>query len=222
MHKFFRGLANHPGNHQGDQHVQENVMQTVIRIGMRQEFDNADINEMYRLRARVFHGRLGWDIPTIAGMEIDGYDALGPYYMLIQGSERQVRGCWRLMPTEGPNMLKDTFPQLLHGAQAPLGRHIWELSRFAIETGREGQSFGFADLTKHAMHELVAFADRIGITRYVTATTTPIERLLRKTGIEIGRLGQPLQIGAERAVALDIAISTQTRTALFGPMAAAA
>src|ERR1700685_1211519 len=40
------------------QHVQENVMQTAIRIGMRQEFDNADINEMYRLRARVFHGRL--------------------------------------------------------------------------------------------------------------------------------------------------------------------
>lgn len=34
-------------------------MQTAIRIGMRQEFDNEDINEMYRLRARVFHGRLG-------------------------------------------------------------------------------------------------------------------------------------------------------------------
>jgi acyl homoserine lactone synthase len=197
-------------------------MQTAIRIGMRQEFDNADINEMYRLRARVFHGRLGWDIPTIAGMEIDGYDALGPHYMLIQGNDRHVRGCWRLMPTEGPNMLKDTFPQLLHGADAPVGRHIWELSRFAIETGGEEQSFGFADLTMQAIHELVTFADRMGITRYVTVTTTPIERLLRKTGIDISRLGSPLQIGVERAVALDIAVSPKTRTALFGPMAAAA
>jgi acyl homoserine lactone synthase len=31
-----------------------------------------------------------------------------------------------------------------------------------------------------------------------------------------------LQIGVERAVALDIAVSPKTRTALFGPMAAAA
>ena len=73
-------------------------MQAAIRIGLRQVFDNDHINEIYRLRARVFHGRLGWDIPTIAGMEIDGYDALGPHYMLIQDKAGAVRGCWRLMP----------------------------------------------------------------------------------------------------------------------------
>jgi acyl homoserine lactone synthase len=197
-------------------------MQTAIRIGMRQEFDNADINEMYRLRARVFHGRLGWDVPTIAGMEIDGYDALGPYYMLIRGEGGQLRGCWRLMPTEGPHMLKDTFPQLLHGAQAPVGRHIWELSRFAIETGGEEQSFGFTDMTIQAIQEVMKFAKRMGITHYTTVTTTPIERLLRRTGIDISRLGAPVQIGVERAVALDVAVSPKTLTALFGPMAMAA
>jgi acyl homoserine lactone synthase len=154
---------------------------------------------------------------------VDGYDALGPHYMLIQDAGMKIRGCWRLMPTEGPNMLKDTFPQLLHGKAAPVGRHIWELSRFAIETDPENeQTFGFADVTMLAIQELVTFADRMGITRYVTVTTTPIERLLRRTGIEIARLGPPLQIGVERAVALDIAVSEQTRNALFGPMAAAA
>ena len=132
-------------------------MQAVIRIGLRQEFDNEEINEMYRLRARVFKDRMGWDVPTIAGMEIDGYDALGPHYMLIKGGGA-VCGCWRLMPTEGPNMLRDTFPQLLHGDAAPTGRHIWELSRFAIEAGGE-QAFGFADVTMHAIHSLVTFAD---------------------------------------------------------------
>ncbi len=196
-------------------------MQTAIRIGTPKEFDSTDIHDMYRLRARVFRGRMGWDIPIIAGMEVDGYDALGAYYMLIQDSARRVRGCWRLMPTEGPNMLKDTFPQLLHGQAAPVGRDIWELSRFAIETDAD-QSFGFAELTMLAIQELVTFADRMGITRYVTVTTTPIERLLRRTGIEIGRIGPPLQIGVERAVALDIAVSAQTRVALFGQMAVAA
>ncbi|HVE05909.1 MAG TPA: acyl-homoserine-lactone synthase [Paraburkholderia sp.] len=198
-------------------------MHAAIRVGSTKDFDDADIHEMYRLRARVFHGRMGWDIPIIAGMEVDGYDALGPHYMLIQDMAMKVRGCWRLMPTEGPNMLRDTFPQLLHGKAAPVGRHIWELSRFAIETDPENeQTFGFADVTMLAIQELVTFADRMGITRYVTVTTTPIERLLRRTGIEISRLGAPLQIGVERAVALDIAVSEQTRNALFGPMAAAA
>jgi acyl homoserine lactone synthase len=197
-------------------------MQTTIRIGMRQDFDNELINEMYRLRARVFHGRLGWEIPTIAGMEIDGYDALGPHYMLIQGEDERLRGCWRLMPTEGPNMLKDTFPQLLHGAEAPVGRHIWELSRWAIETGGEEQSFGFTDMTIRAIQEVMRFAQRMGITHYVTVTTTPIERMLRRAGLDISRLGPPLQIGVERAVALDVAVSAKTLTALFGPVAAAA
>ena len=196
-------------------------MQAAIRIGLRQEFDNEDINEMYRLRARVFRDRMGWDIPTIAGMEIDGYDALGPHYMLIQDNDGKVRGCWRLMPTEGPNMLRDTFPQLLHGEAAPAGRHIWELSRFAIESGND-HAFGFADVTMHAIHSLVSFADRMGISRYVTVTTTPIERLLRRTGIEVSRLGAPVRIGVENAVALEIAVGAQTRNALFGPMAAAA
>jgi acyl homoserine lactone synthase len=197
-------------------------MQTSIRIGSRQEFDNETINEMYRLRARVFRGRLGWEIPTIAGMEIDGYDALGPHYMLIQDENRRVRGCWRIMPTEGPNMLKDTFPQLLNGQPAPAGRNIWELSRFAVDTDGEEQSFGFAGVTLEAMRQVVNFADRNGISRYVTVTTTSIERLLRKTGIEISRIGPPLQIGVERAVALNIEMSQQTHTALFGSLAHAA
>ncbi|PQV54237.1 acyl-homoserine-lactone synthase [Paraburkholderia sp. BL21I4N1] len=197
-------------------------MQPVIRIGMRQEFDNEDINEMYRLRARVFQGRLGWETPTIAGMEVDGYDALGPLYMLIQDENGRVRGCWRLMPTEGPNMLRDTFPQLLHGEAAPAGRTIWELSRFAIETSGEDQSFGFADLTMHAIREVIRYAIQMGFTSYVTVTTTAIERMLRKTGMDISRIGPPVQIGVERAVALDVAISEKTRLALFGPMAAAA
>ncbi|WP_322032817.1 acyl-homoserine-lactone synthase [Paraburkholderia sp. J76] len=196
-------------------------MQAAIRIGLRQDFDNEDINEMYRLRARVFRDRMGWDIPTIAGMEIDGYDALGPHYMLIQDGAGHVRGCWRLMPTEGPNMLRDTFPQLLQGNAAPTGRNIWELSRFAIESGND-QAFGFADLTMSAMRAVVSFADRAGINSYVTVTTTPMERLLRRTGIELKRLGAPMRIGVENAVALEIAMSEQTHRALFGEMAHAA
>ncbi|TAM01370.1 MAG: GNAT family N-acetyltransferase [Paraburkholderia sp.] len=196
-------------------------MQATIRIGLRQEFDNDDINEMYRLRARVFCDRMGWNIPTIAGMEVDGYDALGPHYMLIQEPEGRVRGCWRMMPTEGPNMLRDTFPQLLQGMSAPSDHQTWELSRFAIESDNN-QAFGFADLTTQAIRSAITFAGRMGISRYVTVTTTAMERILRRTGMEIARLGPPQRIGVENAVALDIAMNAQTRTAMFGAVATAA
>lgn len=196
-------------------------MKAPIQIDARGQFASNDLWEMYRLRARVFRDRMGWEVPVLAGMEIDGYDALDPYYMMIKGRGNRVFGCWRMLPTTGPYMLKDTFPSLLCGQVAPEADDIWELSRFAIETDG-AQAFGFADIALDAMREIVAFGDRMKISRYVTVTTTPIERLLRKTGIAISRFGPPLRIGVENAVALDIDIGEQTHRALFGDMVEAA
>lgn len=196
-------------------------MSGCIQIEQRKGFQSGDLWAMHRLRAKVFKDRMGWEVPILSGMEIDGYDALEPYYMLIRGNAGDVCGCWRLLPTEGPYMLRDSFPQLLHGQSVPEGREIWELSRFAIETeGR--QNFGFAELALDAMREIVAFGDKMGIRHYVTVTTTAIERLLRRTGIEITRFGPPIRIGVENAVALDIDIGEKTHEALFGKVPKAA
>jgi acyl homoserine lactone synthase len=196
-------------------------MSQLIQIAARGEFQSKDLQDMYRLRARVFCDRMGWELPILSGMEIDGYDALDPHYMMVWTGRKSVCGCWRLLPTIGPYMLKDTFPQLLDGKPAPEADDIWELSRFAIET--EGhQGFGFADLVLDTLREIVSFGDRMGIRKYVTVTTTPIERLLRKTGLETNRFGPPIRIGVENAVALDIDIGVQTRQALFGSIVKAA
>ncbi len=141
-------------------------MSNQIQVGMRKDFQSKDLWEMHRLRTRVFKDRMGWEVPILSGMEIDGYDAIDPYYMVIRGAGNVVCGCWRMLPTEGPYMLKDTFPELLHGAPVPEAANIWELSRFAIET--EGpQGFGFAGLALDAMREIVRFGDTMGITNYV-------------------------------------------------------
>lgn len=124
----------------------------IVQIGRREEFDKKLLGEMHKLRAQVFKERKGWDVSVIDEMEIDGYDALSPYYMLIQEDtpEAQVFGCWRILDTTGPYMLKNTFPELLHGKEAPCSPHIWELSRFAINSGQKG-SLGFSDCTLEAM-----------------------------------------------------------------------
>jgi acyl homoserine lactone synthase len=188
-------------------------MASTIQIGQRNSFNRIDLRAVHVLRAKVFRDRMGWEVPVLGGMEIDGYDALEPHYMVIRNDENSVCGCWRMMPTDGPYMLKDTFPELLQGVEAPENARIWELSRFAIET--EGDSsFGFAERTMDAMRNLLSFADENGIDKYVTVTTTSVERLLRHAGVEITRMGTPMRIGVERAVALEIHLGQKTRTAL--------
>lgn len=144
----------------------------IVQIGRREEFDKKLLGEMHKLRAQVFKERKGWDVSVIDEMEIDGYDALSPYYMLIQEDtpEAQVFGCWRILDTTGPYMLKNTFPELLHGKEAPCSPHIWELSRFAINSGQKG-SLGFSDCTLEAMRALARYSLQNDIQTLVTVTT---------------------------------------------------
>ncbi|RNF27759.1 acyl-homoserine-lactone synthase [Massilia aurea] len=187
-------------------------MSMQITIAPRRAFASKELWEMHTLRAKVFRGRLGWDVPVLSGMEIDGYDALEPRYMLMRDGET-LRGCWRLLPTEGPYMLKDSFPQLLDGQEAPSDPHIWELSRFAIETEGAG-SYGFSEMTMESIEAIIRHAHERGLSRYVTVTTTAIERMLRRAGVVITRIGAPQAVGIETAVALYVEIEP-TWEALF-------
>jgi len=196
-------------------------MSYLIKIASRREFENRELFEMHRLRAKVFKEKMGWEIPIMSGMEIDGYDALDPYYMMIRDPSKGLCGCWRALPTLGPYMLKDTFPELLYGQPAPEDTAIWELSRFAIEADGP-QGFGFSGISLDALREIVTFGDKMGIKHYVTVTTASIERMMRRAGFGVSRFGPPMRLGVEVAVALDFDIGEQTHEALFGRVLKAA
>jgi acyl homoserine lactone synthase len=196
-------------------------MSYLIKIATRKEFESKELWEMHRLRAIIFKERMGWEIPVMSSMEIDGYDAIDPYYMMIRDSSKKLRGCWRALPTTGPNMLKDTFPELLYGQPAPEGSKIWELSRFSIEADGP-QGFGFSDIVLDVLRETVTFGDKMGIEHYVMVTTVSIERMMRRAGFAVTRFGPPIRIGVENAVALNFDIGKQTHEALFGKMLEAA
>jgi acyl homoserine lactone synthase len=186
-------------------------MEMKIQIAARKDFTSPDLVEMHQLRAKVFKDRLGWEVPVSGGMEIDGYDALEPLYMMIrEPGEGALRGCWRLLPTEGPYMLKDSFAELLHGEAAPQNARIWELSRFAIETTPDSR-YGFSEITMESFGEMIRYGRSHGIDRFVTVTTTGFERLLRRAGVVITRLGEPEQIGIEKAVALYVEVEATYR-----------
>lgn len=185
-----------------------------IRIALRREFPLSALGEMHKLRAKVFKERMGWNVPLMSGMEIDGYDAIEPTYMMIREADGILMGCWRILPTLGPYMLKDSFPELLHGQSAPEDAKIWELSRFAIET-EDRKTFGFSDIVMESIGEIIAYGHSRNIKQYVTVTTTAIERLLLRAGVITSRIGPPLYIGVENTVALYVDIE-KTFAVLFG------
>lgn len=186
-----------------------------ISIDRRNKFNPQALNNMHKLRARIFKQKKMWDIPLINGMEIDGYDALDPYYMIIKqhAGQAYVCGCWRILPTTGPNMLAHTFPELLHGQPAPCSESIWELSRFAIEMPHDNR-FGFSQGTTQAIRAIVNFALGCGVVQFVTVTTVGVEKMLIRLGLDVSRFGPALQVGVERAVALRIELNARTTAAL--------
>jgi len=126
-----------------------------------------------------------------------------------------VDACWRLLPTTGPYMLRDTFPELLHGQPAPCSGNVWEMSRFAVATSRADTANGaFGPISKALMRESAAFAAEHGIERYVTVTTPVMERMLRQQGLHIHRMGPSIRIGIAAAVAVVIEVDHLTLDAV--------
>ncbi|KTT63908.1 hypothetical protein NS383_17725 [Pseudomonas oryzihabitans] len=180
-------------------------------IDKRENISSHLLTDMHRLRASVFKDRKGWDVAMIADMEIDGYDALTPSYMLLldEHDEHRVKGCWRILPTTGPYMLKDTFASLFQAGEPPAAANVWELSRFAI-TGSANDGFGFSTTVLQAIGHLILHAHAHGVEKLITVTSVGVEKMLRRAGFDLSRLGSPLTVGVERAIAIEVRLSQTT------------
>lgn len=156
---------------------------------------------MFKLRHEVFKERLAWEVGSFGGKERDMFDDLDPVYIVCE-HQGEVLGSWRLLPTTGPYMLKDVFPELLHGMPAPEAKDVWEISRFAVSKRVVGnESLGTINMvTDMLLDQLGDFAKRRNISRIVAVSDVRFERILKRAGLLSHRYGPPLQIGVTRAV----------------------
>jgi len=172
--------------------------------------------EMYRLRRRVFKDRLDWSVSVSGDLELDVYDTLNPTY-LIAVSDDAVIGSVRLLPTTGPTMLADTFPELLGGQAPPRSEKILESSRFCVDTKLAAE---FADNSLNRA-TFILFAGMIERLRAVTAdsivtvTDTRMERILRRAGWPLERIATPQRIGETMALAGFLHASDQALALMY-------
>lgn len=182
-------------------------------------YDYTTLFNMLRFRHKIFHDRLKWDVNSLHGMEFDEFDILNPHYMIAADNTNQVEACWRIMPTTGPYMLKDTFPQLLRGDTAPQQDNIWELSRFAVAPN-ENSGYGQAilnELTFKMFQKSYEFAITMGISSYVTVTSVAVERMLMHAGFPMRRFGdgKSQKVGKVTTVACWMDINEQYHKAAY-------
>lgn len=158
-------------------------------------------DQMFRMRAAVFSYRLGWDVAVVDGREIDRFDAEDPLYLLcVEETTRVLKGAVRLLPTTGPNMLRDVFGVLVPDGpvESPL---IWESSRFAINPalteaagGRDGNQF-VNTITIELLCGLVEAAQLAGVEHIVSVFDARMARIFRAADCPFELIGVPTRIG---------------------------
>ena len=164
-----------------------------------------EMDAMFRNRAVIFSERLGWDVVVKDGYERDRFDDLNPLYLVsVDPVTEQYWGSLRLLPTIGPNMLRDVFPQLLDEGEVVESATIWESSRICA-TAAEGQPRRSRNGVNYVMSELIAGIGEValiaGLTQIVSVFDARILRVLKAVGCEPVVIGRPQRIGNAMAYA---------------------
>jgi acyl homoserine lactone synthase len=157
-----------------------------------------EIDAMHRNRAETFSDRLGWEVVVEDGYERDVFDDDNPLYLVsVDPDTEEYRGSLRMLPTTGPNMLRDVFPQLLDGDDVESAT-IWEVSRIcaAAVAGQQERSRSGVD---SVLSELILGIGEVGVaaglTQIVAVFDARIFRVLKAAGCNPEIIGTPQRIG---------------------------
>lgn len=163
------------------------------------------LDDMHRLRKRVFSDRLGWDVVVTDGMEIDLFDQLDPAHIVSVDDEGHVVGCMRLLQTTGPHMLSDVFSSILDGEPPLRSSTVWEATRFCVDTQRLTTGRGrntISYVTSEVMIGAFEFAMNAGVKDAVAVIDPVMNRVLQRSGnAPYGYLGTPKPMGKVVAMA---------------------
>lgn len=156
----------------------------IIRIdALNRDRFEAVLDEMFRLRARVFGERLGWDVDIRDGQEVDEFDSLDPTYLVGLDEEGHVVSCARLMQTTGPHMLADVFSSILDGEPPLRSSRLWEASRLCVDTRRLKARGGARGISRATCELLIAgndYAVEAGVSDLVAVIDPGVDRVMRR------------------------------------------
>ncbi len=163
------------------------------------------MEEMFKLRARVFGDRMGWDVSIKNGMERDQFDNMDPSYAVGLNDEGEVVSCVRALQTTGPHMLSDVFSAILDGEPPLRSATLWESTRFCVDTKRLARGTGRSSVSYATCELMIASleaAKEAGVTDIVTVIDPLMDRILKRSGnTPYGYVGKQADMGKVPALA---------------------
>jgi acyl homoserine lactone synthase len=106
-------------------------------------------------------------------------------------------------------MLRDIFPSFVTKAAVPRGERVWEASRFAVTKNTSAPEAGLSQTTYDLLIGVLEFGLSKGISTIACVVDVRMERILRRAGWELERLGPVHRIGNTTAMAGQLNVSAQ-------------
>jgi len=153
------------------------------------------LDQYFRLRKRVFHDQLKWEVRVTGDMELDIYDRMPNVYILSTSPSGQVLGGLRQMPTTGPTLTWEVFSDMVPDRSAIMSPRVWETTRFCVEPElghlkvRSGTSQVAIELSLGA----IDFGIRNGITRHIAVCERSVFELTRSFRIPSEIIGSRVE-----------------------------
>ena len=163
------------------------------------------LDDMFKLRARVFGERLGWQVVIEDGRERDVFDDLNPSYAIGLDDEGNAISCVRALQTTGPHMLADVFADILDGEPPLRSASLWESTRFCVDTKRLDRGSGRHSVsyaTSELMIASLEAAKRAGVDDIVTVIDPIMDRVLKRSdNAPYDYVGKIADMGKTKALA---------------------
>jgi N-acyl-L-homoserine lactone synthetase len=177
----------------------------------------AAISAMHADRKTVFVDQLKWRLPALDGVandavsahwEIDEYDRDDTVYLIVGDARHGAHlGSVRLLPTSGPHLLGDKFPQLCADG-VPCGGDIFEITRLVTRPGLA--RVDAERVREHLAVAIVEYGLAHGISRFTMMTHMAFLSAVIATGWDCEPLGLPHEIDGVPTAALAITVDAAT------------
>jgi N-acyl-L-homoserine lactone synthetase len=151
------------------------------------------LDQMFRLRKRVFCDQRRWNVPVVGDWERDAYDDLSPVYVVWSSADKKtLLGAIRLLPTTGPTLLHDVFSETFPDTAGLVAPNIWEATRCCVDTeALKVHHPQFSPLRAFGVICLAAaeVAFTHGIDTLISNYEPHVRRLYRQIGADITEIG---------------------------------
>lgn len=184
---------------------------------------SAVFEQMYRQRYDIYVKRRKWKgLQPQGELEKDQYDTASAIYLLVLDDAEDILAGLRLLPTSGPHILNDLFPQLAAGG-VPRDATILELTRFYVAPFKSSKAVRDW-LVGVLCAGMIEYAQAHGVRQITSVIDTFLLKLMLSMEWRVRPLGLPQRYAEGEAVAVaidmtpEILASTRRTKGVTGPV----